>query len=75
MQANDLNEVEKPLENTGALFGLRKFFLCLIALVLLFVGVITGHIPGETGAWAIVAVISLVITGYAGEYFLNKKKV
>lgn len=68
MESN--NQIPK---NSSPLLGLRKFFLCLISLVLLFVGVITGHIPGETGAWAIVAIVSLVITGYAGEYFLNKK--
>lgn len=56
------------------IFGFRKFFLCLVALLLLFIAIETNHIPGDTGAWAIVAIISLVVTGYAGEYYLLNKK-
>jgi phosphatidylglycerophosphate synthase len=64
---------DEKTSQTSTFIGFRKFFLCLVALILIFVGVVSGNIDGSTGSWSIVAIVSLVVTGYAGEYFLSRK--
>jgi len=52
--------------------GYRKLVVCLVAIVAIWVGSLARVIPGDTAAWAIVAVVSVAVTGYAGEYFFQR---
>jgi low affinity Fe/Cu permease len=67
------SDTEVKSESSGYYFGYRKLILSLFAIVLIFVGIMSGHIDGATGSWAIVTVVSVAITGYAGEYLLKGK--
>lgn len=52
--------------------GYRKLVVCLVAILAIWIGSLARVIPGDTAAWAIVAVVSVSVTGYAGEYFFQR---
>ena len=52
--------------------GYRKLVVCLVAILCIWVGSLARVVPGDTAAWAIVAVVSVAVTGYTGEYFFRR---
>lgn len=52
--------------------GYRKLVVCLVAILCIWVGSLARVVPGDTAAWSIVAVVSVAVTGYAGEYFFQR---
>lgn len=53
-------------------FGYRKLIVCLVAILAIWIGALANSIPGDTAAWSIVAIVSVVVTGYAGEYLFSR---
>lgn len=56
----------------GAVLGFRKLIVCLVAILSVWIGALAKVIPGDTASWSIVAIVSVAVTGYAGEYFFSK---
>jgi hypothetical protein len=55
----------------AVVLGFRKLIVCLAAILAVWIGALAKVIPGDTASWSIVAVVSVAVTGYAGEYFFN----
>lgn len=60
---------------TQFVLGYRKLVVCLVAILTIWIGSLARVVPGDTAAWSIVAVVSLAVTGYAGEYFFQRPGV
>lgn len=52
--------------------GKRKFWLCVFSMACVTMGNMTGNIPGDKAAWAIVGVVTAITGGYAVEYWKKK---